>query len=77
MGWIGMIDQVMFYLSTVGADKDIDGKFLITGTPITFGLDGAEVVIPDETNYLVDGKPKALAAGLCSTSYGLKVKVIG
>lgn len=76
MGWIGLVDQLMFYLSTVGADKDEDGKYLITGRPVTFGLDGKEIVVPDETCYLVDGKPKALAAGLACTSYGLKVKVI-
>lgn len=76
MGWFGPTKQVLFYLDTVGADKDADGSFLITGAPITIGLDPEEAVIPDETCYLVGGQRKALAAGLCSTSYGTKVKVL-
>ncbi len=75
MGWIGMARELSFYLATVGADKDPDGKYLIAGAPVVFGLGGDEVVVPDETCYLVDGQRKALAAGLNTTSYGVNVKV--
>lgn len=76
MGWIGMADQLLFYLSTVNADKDSQGRYIIVGAPVICGLDETEVVVPDQASYLVDGHRKALAAGLGSTSYGLKVNVI-
>lgn len=75
MGWMGMKSELLFYLGVVNADKDAEGSFIITGRPIVVGLGEQEVVVPDETCYLVDGKPKALAAGLCGTSYGIKAKV--
>lgn len=75
MGWFGYAREVKFYLSTVNADKDAEGRFIISGAPVISGLDDAEVVVPDETCYFVDGKKKSLAAGLGSTSYGMKVKV--
>lgn len=75
MGWFGPTRQMLFYLSTVNADRDPEGNYLVGGAPPTVGLGGDEVAIPDETYYLVNGQRKALAAGLCSTSYGTKVKV--
>jgi hypothetical protein len=76
MGWIGESHHLLYYLSTVGADKGEDGRYILVGAPVLSGLGGCEVVVPDETSYLVDGKRKALAAGLGSTSYGISVKVI-
>lgn len=75
MGWFGMRQQLMHALRTVGADQDGDGRFLITGAPITAGLDQEEVVVPDETNYLVDGDPRSLAGLLGGTSYGINITV--
>jgi hypothetical protein len=76
MGWIGLLDQLNFYLSMVHADKNEKGEYLVAGEPVVVGLGGLEVVVREETVYFVDGKPKALAAGLRSTSYGMGVKVI-
>lgn len=73
MAWFGPTRQVLFYLSTVGADRDSNGSFIITGAPIATGMGGDEAVVPDATSYLVNGERKALAAGLCSTSFGTKV----
>ena len=76
-GWIGPADQLLYYLSVVGADKDADGKFLIAGEPLVSFLGmNEEYVVPAGTVYYVDGHPCNLAAGLASTSYGVKVKVI-
>jgi hypothetical protein len=77
-GWIGLRREVLYYLSTVNADKDPDGNYLLTGpehaAPFT-GLNGDEVVIAAECSYLVNGERKNLAAGLRSTSMGVKVAV--
>lgn len=77
-GWSGQMNQVLHYLRTVGADRDEDGKFLIEGEVMSFlGLGGnADVVIPAETYYFVNGQRKNLAAGLGTTSYGLRPIVI-
>jgi hypothetical protein len=74
MGWIGTAKELLFYLDTVGADKDEHGKPLVAGDIIA-GLGGDEVVVSDDAKYFVDGKPKQLAAGMATTSYGLAVKV--
>ena len=65
----------MAYLSTVGADRTAEGEFKIGEEPPVYGIGGDEIVIPDDTVYYVDGKPKNLAAGLGTTSYGVQVKV--
>lgn len=75
MGWCGLKRELLFYLDTVGADRDFEGNFLIDTKPIVAGMDTSEVVVPDETRYFVKGEPKALAAGLNTTSYGINVKV--
>lgn len=75
MGWIGMKRDMLHYLDMVSADKNAEGAYLIDGRGVISGLDGQEVVVPDETRYFVDGKPKMLAAGLRTTSAGVGVKV--
>lgn len=74
-GWIGARRELMHYLSVVNADKDESGNFLIDGANVIVGMDG-DLVVPAATRYFVDGKPKMLAAGLRSTSYGMGVGVV-
>lgn len=81
-GWIGVARQMLHYLSTVGADRDEEGRFLVRppGSVSSFmGMEGenAEVVVSGEACYRVGGERWCnLAAGLATTSYGLKVTVI-
>lgn len=77
-GWIGIMRQVLYYLSVVGCDRDEKG-YHVDGSISTFmGEQGenAEVVVGANAVYYVDGKAKGLAAGLAGTSYGVKVTVI-
>ena len=72
MGWFGSNKQILYALDIVGADKDAEGNFLIVGAPVFSGLDPDEVVIPDETDYLKNGKRASLAGLMNSTSYGVR-----
>jgi len=83
MGWIGTVREVTHYLATVGADKNEQDEYALAGpesrAPATFmGLRGpdAEIVIPDEVCYYVDGEKRALAGGLATTSMGLSGIVV-
>lgn len=71
MAWFGKIDAVNYYLSSAGADKGMDGRYLVAGAPVGVGLDPGEVIVPDETVYFVAGRPRPLAAGLGSSSMGM------
>lgn len=75
-GWAGVMRHVLHYLRTVGADQDEEGNFLIGGPGVMsfMGMSGenAEVVVPAETVYFVNGRQAPLAAGLNATSYGLR-----
>lgn len=75
-GWIGDLEQLEYYLSVVGADKDDEGKFKIWGQ-VTIGIGGREAVVHGNAEYAVNDHRCNLAAGLRSTSYGLGVKVFG
>lgn len=79
-GWIGQQGQVTHYLSVIGADRDEQGRFIIVnGGAYTFlGLvgDREEILIDGNACYLINGQPANLAAGLATTSYGMKVQVI-
>jgi hypothetical protein len=79
-GWIGTHRQVAYYLSVVGADRDEQGRFLIVSGGIYSLLgdtrEDSDAVIDSETCYLIGGKPVNLAAGLGTTSYGMRVTVI-
>ena len=70
-----MPEQVEYVLGLAGADKDSEGKFLIYGEPVVFGLTG-DCVVPAGAEYAVGGKRVNLAAVLRSTSYGVSVMVI-
>lgn len=76
-GWIGPNSQMLFYLDIVCADKDAEGRYIISGAaPTSFMGDlNNDVVIPGDAVYFTQGKPCNLAAGLRSTSYGMAVKV--
>lgn len=74
-GWIGPLEEMLYYLSLAGADKDTEGRYLIHGQPVVIGIGGAEAVVPGATEYSVDGHRCKLAAGLRTTSYGVAVKV--
>lgn len=80
-GWIGINRQMLHFLRVVGADRDEEGKFLLANGGVYFfmGIVGAnaEVVVGADTKYFINGQPCGLAAGLHSTSYGMKVQVIG
>lgn len=73
MAWMGMSKDVEHTLNTVGADKDKDGKFLISGAPpISFMGIGDEMVIGDEVMYMKNDQPVSLAHLMNGTSYGLR-----
>jgi hypothetical protein len=79
-GWIGTNSQVLHYLRVVGADRDEQGRFIITTGGVFAFLgdtsEAADAVVDSEACYLVGGKPVNLAAGLGTTSYGMRVTVI-
>jgi len=79
MGWIGTTGQLLHYLGVVGADRDDEGRFLVRGKIATFmgmGGDDAECVVAENAEYQAGGQWFSLPAGLATTSYGTKVKVI-
>jgi hypothetical protein len=78
-GWLGVMRQVLYALSTVNADKDSEGKYLVRGDVISFlGLGGenAEVLIAENAEYYVQGKPYSLVGLMRATSYGVACTVI-
>jgi hypothetical protein len=75
-GWFGLRRHLLFVLSTINADRDEDGNYLIFGDPIAVGLDPDEVVVPAGAMYMVDGRAYSVPALLNSTSYGMAVTVI-
>lgn len=73
MGWLGMADDVVYTLGVIGADRDEDGRFVVTrGGVASFMGAGEEVCISDDASYFVDGDPKPLAALMNDTSYGVR-----
>lgn len=79
-GWIGRNSQVKHYLKIVGADRDDQGRFLVSepGVASFLGMagDDVDVVISTDVKFYVRGHERGLASGLRSTSYGLGVYVI-
>jgi hypothetical protein len=76
LGWFGLRSHVLFALSTVNADRDEAGNYLIFGEPIVVGLDPEEVVVPSGAMYSVAGRRYSVANLLNSTSYGMAVNVV-
>lgn len=79
IGWIGEAREVQSYLAAHDADRDANGRYVVTGQVESFfGLgDDADVLVYGDAEYYVDGKAKNLAAGLATTSHGLPAKVYG
>ena len=69
-------EQLAYYLRTVHADRDADGRPILSGLTVSFLGAGQDYVIGDDARYYVDGQPRGLAIGLRGTSYGMKVTVI-
>ena len=76
MGWFGLRQHLLFALSTINADRDEDGNYMIFGEPIVVGLDPDEVLVPAGAMYTADGRAYSVAALRGSTSYGMAVTVI-
>ena len=80
-GWIGTAEQIDHYLTTIGADKDEEGRFKIyfpadDGPPVSFLGLGDEFVLHGSEDYSVDGERRNLANGLREAEVGLGVMVI-
>lgn len=69
-GWMGLKQDVLHTLMLANADRDTDGRFLVSGTVIS-GLGGEEVVIDASALYYVLGRAYGLAALMNNTAYGL------
>lgn len=73
-GWMGRMDQLLYYLDVVGADRDESGRPMIWGH-VTVGMGGDEVIVEADACYSVDGRKCGLADGLLDTSGGVGVAV--
>ena len=60
MPWFGPTDEVMDVLRKVKADKDEQGRFMLGGEPVTVGLGGDELIVPEGAVYAVNGKGGSL-----------------
>ena len=76
MGWFGRKDQFLSVLSVMGADRDSDGQFIITGEAPCVGIGGVDVAVPDGCQCLIGGEPVGVCPTLNSTSYGTSAVVI-
>ena len=77
MGWIGTESQLHHTLAVYGCDRDEEGKFKVAGSIVSFMGMGEEYVVGDDAVAFRDGAPVNICNMLHSTSYGLKVHVIG
>jgi hypothetical protein len=79
-GWIGTQRQLRYYLEVMDADRDEQGRFILTdgGAFAFLGIeeDDNDVVIDGKTCFLLRGHKCNLAIGLGQTSYGHRVNVI-
>ena len=76
MGWFGLVEQFLYVLGTMRADRDENGDFIITGDCPTVGIGGVEIAVPSGCQCLIAGKPQGVCPMLNSTSYGIRgVKV--
>ncbi len=65
-GWFGPADVVEDFLRGVGADRDVEGRFMIHGpdSVVSFMGAGDELVIPETAMYFVHGESVPLVANL-------------
>jgi hypothetical protein len=78
--WIGILRDVKAYLQSENADKDAEDHFLLSepGVILFLGIvaDDNETIVPEETMYFVDGKPKSLMEGLSKSGSGATPTII-
>lgn len=78
MGWIGPTSQMLYALAMFQADRDPDGKFVVSGSISSFLGMGEETLVGDDAVFFIQGQPSSLSGALGTTSYGVKgVQVIG
>ena len=70
--WFGPTDVVKRALREIGADKDEQGAYILTGTELpVHGLGGEEIMLAPDTKCFVNGKPvdllPYLTHGTCVT----------
>ncbi len=59
--WFGPVDAVKRALQEIGADKDEQGTYILTGSNLPVrSLGGDEIMLPPDTKCYVDGKPVEL-----------------
>jgi len=75
-GWIGELKVVEDFLAAAEADRDEEGRFLLSGQPVTVGLGGQEVVVPEGTNYHHKGEAHSLFDALQAGQLGVAVMVL-
>jgi hypothetical protein len=75
-GTIILAGQLYNVLSCYGAEKDLNGKFIVRGNIISFMGAGEEFVIDDTAEYLREGQWHNLLAAVKSTSYYIPMVVL-
>ena len=56
--WFGPVDNVLDALRDIGADKDIRGAYIITGSDLPVcGMGGGEIMLSPDAKCYVRGKP--------------------
>ena len=76
MGYFLDGDQLKHFLHAVDADRDADGRWVLSGLVVSFMGGEQDYVVSDDARYYVRGEPRGLANGLAGTGYGTKVQVI-
>jgi hypothetical protein len=66
---MGPSGAVLKHLESLGADRGDDGRFIISGEPVTSGL-GDELMVPDGTVYFIERRPHSLAMAMNKTDEG-------
>ena len=74
-GWFGPVDQMLYVLDTIGADRDGDGKFKLFVSAPCIGLDG-DCAVPADCMCEVRGQRMSVAYQMNTTSYGTRGIVI-
>jgi len=75
-GWICDAAQLRNVLAVMGADRNAEGGFVVTGQVASFMGAGEEFVIGSDAQYYVNGQARSLVSALALTSYGSAVVVI-
>ena len=73
--WFGPTRVLMEHLTSIGAEMDDAGNYMIYNKEITLGMGGDEVIVPSETVIMINGEKVPLAASLVAGP-GLTVKLL-